>query len=148
MLIFSGVLHVLPATRAVSFTWDPSPDQATGKVLGYKLYYSTQSFSSLPTGVATNPAFKILTVTSGTTANVTDLLNGVTYYMTVTAFGTNQESSPSNVLMYTPGGPTPPLISIASPVSNISVLSTNLVSVTATASGSAAIAKVEFFDGA
>jgi hypothetical protein len=87
---------------AASFTWDPSPDAATGKVLGYKFYYSTQSFTSLPTDAATNPIFTVLTVTTGTSVNVTNLVDGQKYFMAVTAFGDNsQESPPSNILSYT-----------------------------------------------
>src|SRR4051812_33318370 len=73
-----------------SFVWDPSPDAASGKVQGYKLYYSTQSFSGLPIGVATNPAFTIVTNT-GPTITLANLVAGQTYYMTVTAFGSGQE---------------------------------------------------------
>jgi hypothetical protein len=132
-----------------SFTWDASPDAATGKVLGYKFYYSTQSFTSLPSDVATNPNFTILTVTNGTTVNVTNMLNGLTYFMAVTAFGTNnQESLPSNILTYTVGAPTGPVIALTSPAANVTVLATDTVTVTATASSSAAITKVDFFDGA
>jgi hypothetical protein len=98
---------------AASFVWDPSPDVATGKVLGYKFYYSTQSFTSLPADAATNSIFTVLTVTNGTSVNITNLISGQTYFMVVTAFGSDsQESPPSNILSYTETGavtkPRPP----------------------------------------
>jgi hypothetical protein len=134
---------------AASFTWDASPDAATGKVAGYKFYYSTQSFIALPLDVAINPAFKIVTVTSGTSVTVSDLLNGLTYFMAVTAFDANgEESVPSNILTYTAGVIQPPLtVAITDPAAPLNVSSTSTVTVTATAAGPAAITKVEFFDG-
>jgi hypothetical protein len=100
-------------TVAASFVWDPSPDVASGKVLGYKFYYSTQSFTSLPADVASNPIFTVLTVTNGTSVNITNFVSGQTYFMAVTAFGdSNKESLPSNILSYTENGanakPRPP----------------------------------------
>jgi hypothetical protein len=100
-------------SRAASFTWDPSPDQATGKVLGYHFYYSSQSFTSLPPDVANNAAFKILTVTNGTSVTIPEMVVGQTYYVTVAAFGANNvESLPSTIFAYTipaaPAKPAPP----------------------------------------
>jgi len=147
-LIILASLQFVPASRAVSFTWDPSPDAATGKVLGYKLYYSLQNFVTLPIDVALNPAFTILTITNGTTVDVPNLTTGLTYFLTVTAFGAdNQESPPSNILAYTAGQTTPLTVSITTPASPLTISSTSAVTVTATASGSVAVTKVEFFDG-
>lgn len=147
LLTVLGLAHFTPTASGVSFSWDPSPDQATGKVLGYKFYYSAQSFTSLPPDVATNPAFKILTLTTTSSVDLADLVQGVTYYMAVTAFGANEESVPSNILIYTEPLLAPPSVAITNPRGAISVATTNVVTVTASATGSASIAKVEFFDG-
>lgn len=105
----AAVSGTLNADGTVSFAWDPSPDAARGKVQGYKFYYSPQSFTSIPTDAATNPGFTILTVTNGTAVNLTNLITGQTYFMTVTALGTdNQESPPSNILSFTVAGVTKP----------------------------------------
>jgi hypothetical protein len=145
-LVFCGLAW---RADAASFTWDASPDAAAGKVAGYKFYYSLSSFISLPPDVAINPAFKIVTVTNGTSVTISDLLDGLTYFMTVTAFDANgQESAPSNILTYTAGQLPPPLaVAITDPTAAVNVSSTSIVTITATATGPAAITKVEFFDG-
>src|SRR5258707_889732 len=129
-----GAIAFGPRANADTFTWDRSPDEATGKVVGYKFYYSAQSFTSIPADVTNNPAFTIITVgTNQPTVTVNNLVSGQTYFMTVTAFGTNdQQSLPSNILSYTTGAP---IVAITSPATNATVLTTDTVTVTATASG-------------
>jgi hypothetical protein len=139
-----AIILTIP-TRAHTFTWDRSPDEATGKVLGYKLYYSAQSFSSVPPDVATNPAFKSVSVgTNQMTVTINDLTNGQTYYMTVIAQAANgQLSPPSNILPYTAGGP---IVVVTSPTNNLVVNSTQEVTISAQITSAATITKVEFFD--
>ena len=135
--------------EADTFAWDPSPDQATGKVIGYKFYYSTQAFTALPADVLTNPAFTVLTLgTNQPGVTISSLVPGLTYFMTVTASEiTGQESLPSNILAYTPGS-IGISVALTSPANSAAVLSSDNIPVTAAVSGSTGISKVDFFDGA
>jgi hypothetical protein len=149
LVFFAAVLRHEAAT--VSFTWDPSPDAASGKVQGYKVYYSAVSFSFLPADVATNPAFTIVTVSGRTTVDLPNLVDGRTYFITVTAFGSGLESLPSNILAYTVGGAlnVPPTVALTSPASNAQFSAGQTISVSATAADiDGTISRVDFFDGA
>jgi hypothetical protein len=130
--------------KALTLSWDPSPDAASGKIAGYRLYYSTQSFSALPADAATNPAFSKVDVGSQTSATIASLPSGQVY-LGVTAYDTSgAESSISNVVPFNNGGP---IVSLTSP-SAVSFLTTDLVVITASASSpSSTIAKVDFYDG-
>ena len=65
---------------AATISWGLSPDEATGKVLGYKVYYSTTSFSVLPSDADTNTAFTTVTVPAGqTSVTLNNLTGGKTY---------------------------------------------------------------------
>jgi len=73
----------------VTLSWDPSPDA----VSGYQLYYQANH--------QFNPV-EVLACGDATTATVTNLTEGWTYWFTCTAVGTNQvESDFSNVVQYT-----------------------------------------------
>jgi predicted phage tail protein len=146
LMVFFGPKLTSKCATA-SLTWDPSPDAAAGKVTGYKFYYSTQSFTSLPANVSSNPAFTIVT-SATTTISLPNLIAGQTYFMTVTAFNATEESVPANILVYTVPGASPLSVAITSPSSPLSVLSTDTVTINASATGPNAITKVEFFDGA
>jgi hypothetical protein len=147
VLVVSFAIPLAQTTSAVTLKWDPSADATSGSVVGYRLYYSAQSFSFLPTDVATNPAFTKIDVGNQTSAALTNLAAGPTYYFGVTAYdASGVESSLSNVL---PFNDAPPAITLTSPSASLSFLTTDLVVVSATASSaSSTIAKVEFFDGA
>lgn len=88
-----------PLARGVTLAWDPSPDPT---VVGYFLYYGNQSgnFShSINAG-------------SATSATVTDLTPGQTYYFVATAYNAaGIQSVPSNQVVFrlsAPGVPPPP----------------------------------------
>jgi hypothetical protein len=68
----------------ISLAWDASP----GTVAGYRVYYGTSPNPHL-TGTS-------ITVGNQTTAIVSNLSNGVTYYFRVTAYSGTLESLPSN----------------------------------------------------
>ena len=100
-LLFLLVLLIISLTGLNSFAadatlaWDPSPDQ---DVASYQLYWGTSS------GNYSN-SFNVGNTTS---AVVSNLVAGQTYYFVATAFNTaNMESLPSNEISYTPPTPTP-----------------------------------------
>ena len=80
----------------VTLAWDPSP---TASVVGYRIYYGTGSGN-----YAASVSFGKVT-----TGIVSNLLSGITYYFTATAYtASGLESDPSNEINYTvPGGATP-----------------------------------------
>jgi hypothetical protein len=91
------------STNAVTFVWDPSPDQTVvGKVEGYRLYYASGNFVAEATdGLAPIAPFR-LSVGLQTTAVVTNLVPGLTYYFAVVAVGSDGVESPySNVATFT-----------------------------------------------
>jgi hypothetical protein len=72
----------------LTLTWDPSPSP---EVVGYHLYYGAES------GNYTNS----IVLSNVTTATVSGLLSGVTYYFALTAVGSDgQESDFSNEVSY------------------------------------------------
>jgi hypothetical protein len=145
LLVALTIAHERNA-RGVTVAWDPSPDAATGNIAGYRLYYSTQSFTNLPAGVATNSAFTILSVGNQTTASITNLPAGKTYYFGVTAYNSSGlESDLSNVSLF---DDTLPTVALTSPTSGASVRTTDVVTVSASAASASGIVKVDFFDGA
>ena len=81
------------AEKSVTLAWDKSP---TPTVVGYTVQYGTNS----------GQYSEFLLLGDESTAQVTDLLEGVTYYFVVTAHTEEGlESDPSNELAYTvPGG--------------------------------------------
>jgi hypothetical protein len=129
------------AFAADTFVWDPSPD---ARVAGYKIYYSSQSFSALPPDAGTNPSFLSAIASSQASITIDNLVQGQTYYMTVVAFDLEGKESPSaNILLYTAGEP---IVGFTSPANNTSVAANTLTTITATVKATTVISKVEFFD--
>ena len=94
-----GLLALLPslafATQSVTLGWEASPDPA---VAGYRLYLGTSS------GVYT----QTVEVGNSTMTPVSNLIDGITYFFSVTAYNTSLvESAFSNEISYTAPG-TPP----------------------------------------
>lgn len=92
LTITCGILACLPnsafAARTISLAWDPSPDPT---VIGYNVYYGTVS------GNYTN----IVSAGNSSTASVTGLIEGQTYYFAVTAYdAAGLESVFSNEVSY------------------------------------------------
>ena len=76
--------------QSVTLTWNPSPDT---NAVGYKIYYGGAS------GVYTNT----VSVGSATTATISGLLAGVTYYFSATTVAASGAESPfSNEATYVP----------------------------------------------
>lgn len=91
-LLVSVVAGLLPfrssAAQQVTLVWQAS---AGADIAGYNVYY----------GVASGQYTAKITVTNGTTATISGLLEGVTYYFVVTAFNSlGLESGPSNEVAY------------------------------------------------
>lgn len=92
----------------LNLAWDHSPDAtSSGLISGYKLYYSSQPFTSREPADAT-----LLTIPLGLVTNtvVTNLEGGITYYFAVSAVaGDGLESDLSNITTFLlPPEPPPP----------------------------------------
>jgi fibronectin type 3 domain-containing protein len=101
LFLFAISIFVAPAGRmlasqSVLLTWDPSP---TAGVTGYTVFY----------GVTRGNLNHQVSVGPFTSATISGLADGQTYYFEVTAsVATGQQSPPSNVANYsTPGSPAP-----------------------------------------
>ena len=80
------------AAQSVTLAWDASPDPS---IVGYNVHYRTTSG---------NPS-QTHDVGKTTTATVSNLNDGTTYFFTVTAYNTAGESQPSNQVSYTTSAP-------------------------------------------
>jgi YHS domain-containing protein len=79
---------------SVTLAWDPSPD---GAIVGYRLY----------DGVASGTYTNVIDARNATSATVSNLVNGVTYFFAVTACDRNgQESDFSDEISYRVSSPT------------------------------------------
>ena len=93
LVVMAGLLLSPLAETAhsatVTLAWDPNPEPT---VAGYRLHYGTLS------GAYTN----IVDVAASTRATISALLEGVTYYMAVTAYDTSgNQSGYSDEIVYT-----------------------------------------------
>lgn len=89
----SGIMILLQfpalAVQSVTLAWDGSPDPS---VVGYHVYYGTDSHDYTD----------MIAVGNATSATLSGLHEGVTYYFAVTAYDTlGLESVPSNEVSYT-----------------------------------------------
>jgi len=93
LVVLLGIVLIQPISgfcASVILAWDPSPDP---QAVGYRIYY----------GVASGNYTNSSPVGAVTTATVTGLTVGTTYYFAATAFDTNGvESIFSNEITYTP----------------------------------------------
>ena len=137
--VASAAVFVL--TSSLSFAtnlrlaWDPSTN---ANIVGYKLAYGTVS------GTYT----KSVVAGSATSATVTSLTPGTTYYFVVTGYNSaGLQSLPSNEVALTLPDNVPPSVSLTSPQAGTSVNGSSPVSLTATATDSdGSIVKVEFYE--
>lgn len=96
------LLTVGTSASAVSVTlaWDSSPDPS---VIGYKVYYGTQSQNYT----------SVVVITNGTSVQITDLVIGTTYYFSATTLNNvGLESGFSGELTYLATAPYPPPASL------------------------------------
>jgi hypothetical protein len=89
-------------TNAVAreLVFDPSPDEALGRVEGYKLYYGKVESSDINNFDIKNYESQIIDLQMNTRHSLPDLEEGVTYYFAATAYGKGEESVFSEVLFY------------------------------------------------
>jgi hypothetical protein len=126
-----------PAATAgpVTLAWDPifAPD-----LVGYMLYYGSAS-GSYSAGVD---------VGNFTTASISGLQEGSTYYFVATAYDAyGHESSFSNEVSYTvpTANDTPPTVTLTSPSDGASVPKKSTVTIGATAADDVGVTQVEFY---
>jgi len=139
--LFAGALAILVSSSAfavstVTLAWDPSPGT---NIAGYRIYYGASS------GNYTN----MLAVGNATSATISNLVAGATYYIAATAYDTsNLESDFSNEASYTNVLLAPPTIVLTSPTSGALFTAPATIGLAAnvTANGHA-ITKVQFFSG-
>ena len=137
----AGMMAVLwssPAWAASSLTlaWDPS---TSTNVAGYRIYYGPSSRNYTNT----------LDVGNATSATLSNLVTGATYYFAATAYDTaNLESDFSNEVGYTNLLLAPPTIVLTSPVNGTIFTAPATIGLAAnvTANGHA-ITKVQFYSG-
>lgn len=94
--LFLPSLTATAHSATVTLAWDPNPEPT---VAGYRLYIGTSS------GYYTSS----VDVAASTRATVSSLIEGITYYMAVTAYDTSgNQSGYSDEIVYTvPGGAVP-----------------------------------------
>ena len=88
----------LAQAAIINLAWDPSPDAAVpGKVAGYKVYYGLGNFIAN----STNASSVSVPVGLSTTASLSNILGGSTYYFAVVSVDENGvESDFSNLATY------------------------------------------------
>lgn len=135
--LFVSASHVnAQVAQSVSLAWNASP---SSDVTSYQVRYGTAS------GAYT----AVTNVGALTSATVSGLQSGQTYYLAVTARNAaGEESTPSNEVSYQAPVTSPPAIALTAPVHNSSYMAPASVSLTAnvTANGQT-ISKVQFLNG-
>ena len=125
------------AASTVTLAWDPS----TGtNIAGYKIYYGASSRSYTNT----------LEVGDATTATISNLVTGATYYFVATAYDSyNLESDFSNEVTYTNTVLAPPTIALTSPVNGAVYTAPASIGLSASvAANGHSVTKVQFYNGA
>lgn len=136
------ITALAPAARAqstVTLAWDPSPG---GAIAGYRLY----------DGPASRTYTNVLDVGSATTATVSNLIRGTTYFFAATAYDTNGlESDYSSEVSYTVPLLTiaPPTIVLTTPIDGAVYAAPATLNLAATvAANGHTINQVQFYSGA
>jgi len=138
-LVFAADSGTNGSPLSGTLTWKPSPDPA---IAGYNLYEGVTSANYTNT----------IDVGNATSATVSNLVNGVTYFFAVTAYAPNrQESGFSDEVSYTVPWPTnsPPDITMTLPVRGAVYVAPATINfaVSVTPNGHA-ISEVHFYSGA
>lgn len=134
LLVGTGIC----AASTITLAWDPqsSPDLA-----GYRVYYSaTPDLPFAGTGAVQGPA--PVTLSTSTTATITGLDPGQTYYFAVTAFSTSGIETPYSSIVQVPEL-IPPSVAVASPPAGSQV--SGLVPVTVDAADNVGVSRVELY---
>jgi hypothetical protein len=124
-------------SHALTLAWDAVQDPS---VAGYRLYYGVNS------GVYTQKT----DVGGATTASVSDLIGGLSYYFAVTAYDTNgYESGFSSEIQYTaPATGSAPLVQLTYPANGATYVAPANISMAASViDSSQTITTVQFFNG-
>jgi Bacterial Ig domain/Fibronectin type III domain len=146
VLLLSGLSLMVSLVQAaqVQLSWTAPTTNANGTPLqdlsGYLLYYGTASrmySTHVDTGLATSAALSGLT-------------EGQTYYFAVTAYDTlgNESQYSEEVSTTIPVAPpptTPPTATITAPLNGAAVARKSTVTITATASATGSVTRVDFF---
>ena len=144
-MLFLSLLAAPGTSRAASvlLEWDPSTD---ADLAGYRVYYQANSHAIPFQGTDALEGNAPVEGGNSTTATISGLDPGTSYYFAVTAYNSaGLESVYSNIVEIKES--VAPSISIAAPAANSSVNGT--VSVSATATDNVGVARVRFFlDGA
>jgi hypothetical protein len=122
------------ALQKVTLAWDPSADPT---VVGYNVYYGAAS------GAYTNK----VNTGAATSATISNLVEGVTYYFAVTAYNSAAlESDLSNEISYTV--PLAPTISLSAPTNGATYQTPAAISLSASPTANThSLTKVQFYQG-
>ena len=138
-LLVSALTASVQGQNSVTLAWDPSPGSS---IAGYRLYE----------GAASGSYTNVIATGKATTATVSSLVSGTTYYFAVTAFDTiGLESAFSSEISYTaPPSPSPgPTIALTSPTNGAVYTAPATINLSASVPGNGqTIAQVEFYNGA
>lgn len=139
VLVNVFMLHSPCSALSVALSWDANTES---NLAGYKVYYQADS-SAIPfQGAGAVEGASPVQVYNKTTATISGLDPGRTYYFAITAYDTaGMESSYSNIVTVPESAP--PTVALSSPANNSTV--SGKVSVAASASDNVAVAKVEYY---
>ncbi len=136
LAICLGSISSLQAVQNVTLAWDANSEP---DIAGYRLKYGTSSGNYVQT----------LEVGGATTATVSNLVAGNTYFFVVTTYNMAAlESAPSSEVSFTVAGNQAPTVSLTSPGSGSSWSAPASLTLNAIASdGDGSIGRVEFYSG-
>ena len=135
LFLLAGAFATAQAAQTVTLVWNASPDSC---VTGYRVHYGTVSGEYTTT----------IDVGNLTTATISNLTAGTTYYFVVTAYNSSGgESAPTNETAATTTGS--PTVVLATPGNSLNFNGPTVITLSATASETGgSIVKVDFFEGA
>lgn len=137
--LFSIVSATASQARDVTLQWDPGTDTS---ITGYKINYNVDSVTTPFSGTGAAQGASPYDASMVTTATLTGLDPGKSYYFAVTAYNASGAESPySNIVNVSEASP--PTVSITAPAANTTISGT--VSVTASATDNVGVTKVEYY---
>jgi len=134
ILFLATALSTAQAAQSVTLAWSPSSDSS---VVGYRVHYGTSSGHYTTT----------IDVGNLTTATISNLTAGGTFYFVVTAYNASGvDSAPTNETSAVSTGS--PTVVLATPGNSVNFNGPTALTLSATASEvGGSIAKVEFYEG-